>query len=271
MAKLDTVAWWSEVAKQAGLPEDKVKAALEILQDEKVSNVLGEQVMMRSDYSRNMDSLKRDRETMETKNREYYENELKRTKANEEAVTRANSIVQEYVSTYGELPNAQAVREGTPGARAALDASKFISKEEHEKAMATLGNQFVTVLENGLTSVADYQERFGKALPVAELKKYAIENNLPLDQAYKNFIQPKVEELNAKSWEEKLKAAKEEGAREALSRVKQPLDNAPRGTSPFRESLEATLKADKSAARPTERDLREGFSNAWREANAPKS
>ncbi len=267
----DAKQWWTEVATKAGLPKEKVEAVLDTLSDEKVSNVLGEQVMMRSDYSRNMDALSNEKKEMERKNREYYEGELKRTKANEEAVARANSILQEYVNTYGELPSAAAVRSGNPDAKLAFDASKFLSKEEHETALKRIESQSLYVIKEGIKASQDYYSRFGKPLDIDALEKHAIEKQLPINLAYQDFIKNDLEVAQSKSFEEKLKAAKEEGAREALSHVKQPLDNAPRGISPFRENLESTLKATKDAPRPTERELREGFVSAFHEAaNAGK-
>ena len=269
--KIDTKQWWTEVAKQAGVPDEKAQAVLDILQDEKVANVLGDQVMMRSDYSRNMDALSKQRADMEKANREYYEKEAKRTAENAAAVERANAILQEYVTTYGELPSAAAVRAGNPDARAALDASKFLTREDHDAALKRIESQSLYVIKEGIKASQDYMARFGKPLDIDALEKHAIEKQLPLNLAYQDFIKSDVETAQAKTFEEKIKAAKEEGAREALSRVKQPLDNAPRGSSPFRENLESTLKATKDAARPTERELRTGFIEAFHEAaNANK-
>lgn len=248
--------YWTEFAKTTGLPEDQVKAVELAFGNEKVANAF----VPRPEYSRSLDEERGKYNDLVKKNSEYYQTEASRAAENQKIVEQAKATAQRYRDTYGDLDGGDPNLVKSP----TFDASKYVPKEELTKALETQGSQFVNILEHGLTAVADYQYRFGKPLNVPELKKFAIERNLPLDQAYQKFIEPEVQAKTNTEFEAKLKAEYERGAQEARSRVKLPIDNSPRETTPLLNNLAAAR--DKASVK-SEGDRVSSFAEAWSKGN----
>jgi hypothetical protein len=144
----------------------------------------------------------------------------------------------------------------------AIDTSKFVSAEDHKKAIEQIGRESLFVVKEGIKASQDYYAKFGKPLDIDKLEQFAVEQKLPINLAYERMIQPEMEAKQNSSFAEKLKAAKEEGAREALSRVNVPIDTRPRESTPF----QAYIAASKDTARPS---ALESFTKAYNDSTNP--
>ena len=92
----------------------------------------------------------------------------------------------------------------------------------------------VNLWEDGLVIVDDWRRRFPEEIfPVQEFRQYAEDNNLRPGDAYKQFIAPRIEKVTEAAHEKALVLAREEGAKEALSKHNLPTDPTPRDPSPF--------------------------------------
>jgi hypothetical protein len=246
--------YWAEYVKTAGLPEDLVKAGDALLSNEKVMNAF----VPRPEFSRTLDA--KDKEARDaqaallkyqTEVQEYYKTETQKSAERQRAVDEAAAVAQRYRDLYGELPGdtTQHRNVATP----ALDTSKFMTKDEYDAALKRIEGQSLYVIKEGLKASQDYFSKFGKPLDIDALEKFAVEKGLPLNVAYTQMIQPELEAKQSSSFAEQLKKAREEGAAEALSRVKSPIDPRPVEPSPF---LSNVLKpADKAAVTSTSERL----------------
>jgi hypothetical protein len=255
--------YWAEYAKTAGLPEDLVKAGDAFMSNEKVMNAF----VPRPEFSRTLDA--KDKEAREaqaallkyqTEVQEYYKSETQKSAERQRAVDEAAATTQRYRDLYGELPG-DPTHQRQVVTTPAFDSSQYISKKEYEESLKRIEGQSLYVIKEGLKAADHYRSTFGKPLDIDALEKFAIEKGLPLNVAYSQMIQPELEAKQSSSFAEQLKKAREEGAAEAISRVKSPIDPRPVEPSPF---LSNVLKpADKSAATSSVSDRLASFADAY--------
>lgn len=224
--------YWSTLAKELGLPEDKVKVIDEVFSNEKVMNSF----VPRPEFSRSLDEKDKALQNYRTEVENYYKSESVKAADRQKLVDDAVARAQRYQDLYGELPN-----DGQPRvvATPALDDKKYLTREEYDAAVKRIEGQSLYVIKEGLKASQDYMSKFGKPLDIDALEKFAIEKNLPINLAYKEMIQPELEAKQSSSFAEQLKKAREEGAAEARSRANVPIDTQPRETSPFLSNVYA--------------------------------
>ena len=127
----------------------------------------------------------------------------------------------------------------------------------------------VNLWEDGLTIVDKWRRQFpDEDLPVKDLREFAEQQNLRPADAFEKFIAPRLTKINDERHEKALAAAKEEGAREALSKHHLPNDPTPKEASPF--FTKPTLDSDGKRAEGSLSDgaKRDVFLEGWREAEA---
>lgn len=247
----------NQLAKEAGLDETQSKALADVFANDKIANGF----IPRPEFSRALDGKDAEVKKIRDDAAAYYAQETARAARNQE-------VVQRYIDTYGELPSEGAARAGVPGAQAALDASKYISRDDYQKEIQRVESQSLFVVKEGIKAASDYLHRFGKPLDIDALEQFAVEKKLPINLAYQEMIKPEVEARQTSSFEERLKAAREEGARDALSRVKIPVDTASKEPSVFASALAARQSGDGSTAAPSLQDRLADFSDAYNGTNA---
>lgn len=251
---IDVKKYLQDMAKEAGIADDKLQAALEVFGNEKVSKSFESRMLAQDDYSRNMDAVTK----RNTELNRWYEDQVKLAQENDAVVKRSQATVAKYLETYGELPD------GTPGAGTAAgrreQVGDWVSKKEYEEALANQGRQALSITKTAMWASADYLKRFNEVLDPDELEKFALSSGLPLKAAYEKYVEPKVQLQQSTSFEEKLKRAKEEGLQEGLSRSGVPVDNHQREPHPFfdRKPLDK--------APQTDREARDNFVGAWNKA-----
>jgi hypothetical protein len=192
----------------------------EIVKDEKVSAKLREGVLARADYSQSMDDLKAQQDTFNAEvqaARQKIEAWQKWYGDTSQQFATVQQQLEEYKAEYGELS------EGDKR-KAAKEAG--YTKEEFEKRMnEVIQQRDVAALKfvDDLTDLKiEHRQRFNEKLDTAAVYKIAGEKQLPLDVAYKVYTADKEADLVKKDFDERLKQAREDGAREALASHKLP-------------------------------------------------
>lgn len=244
---MDAKQYYTELLKSAGVADDKLQVVMGVLGEESVTKKLDEDLLkprLRQDeFSRKMDEVSA---TMK-RNNEWYAKEL----ITYEELQRAKADYEQKMAALGTDPN------NPPGPKPTTHSvGDVVTKKELEEMLAKRDGSVITIVKNAVKFQGDHIQRFGKPMDVDALEKIAVENNLPLDQAYAKMIAPQLEAKTQADIDARIKAAKEEGAREFASTHKIPVDTKPR---------EPHLIFDKSAtaSKPTESDLRNSFVDTW--------
>ena len=212
--------YWLKLARDNGVPDDKVQLLAEAFSVDGFVKALDDGFLRHDDYSRQSDEIRKNREELKT----WYENVLRTTEENKRTVDQVNTQLSAYRETYGELTGDNHRLTATVASSVTGD---WISKKDFEEHMGRLGEQAVELVSVMTDAGIDYYSRFNEKLPVADLKKFAIDRKLPLSAAYEAFIRPKLDERASKDVDERVKRAREEGAREALARHQLPVDTRP--------------------------------------------
>ena len=135
----------------------------------------------------------------------------------------------------------------------------FLKKDDVKKMLDEQGNQMLTILEWAAKKPVEHFKTTGEVLDISAVKKLAVDKGLSLDQAYQELTAPLFAERAQKDIEAKLKAAREEGAREFASTHTLPIDAKPREYHPIFDR-----KAD---AQPvSERERAAAFADTWNNA-----
>lgn len=253
---IDTKQYLDELLAEAGVAADDPKRQViaEVFGNEKVSKKWSADVMRQSDYSRAQDALSAEKK----KTADYYA-----------------SLLQWGTDKDAELKAREAALSSTvqPGA---FDIAATEKKWE-ERLQKTEG-QFLSLLETGMSLASRHVAEFKEPLDTAALKKIAQEKNLSLTQAYDEMVAPRRAETSAATFKAQLVAAREEGARDALSKHHIPTNATPPEYHPiFDRDPKKQVGADDYVANSgvktpgMERQLKENFAAAWNTAQGTTS
>jgi hypothetical protein len=138
----------------------------------------------------------------------------------------------EYQAALAELNALKAGRQPNPEVDP-FDTSKFLTKDDLQKFAQDSGARTAAVIKSVARISTRHGAKFKDELDVDAIEKIASENNLPLEAAYEKWIAPRVDSQRTEEFEAKLKAAREEGAKDALSRYKLPVDHVPSESAPI--------------------------------------
>lgn len=222
MANEDIKAFMNEVLAVA--PAEQ-KAALEAaFGNESVAAKLRDGVLARSDYSRQSDALRTERQRFE----QDVQTAKERISGWEDWYARTSSefaqqeeTLKQYQSQFGQIDGTQ-----RPG-MSKEDVAKMLQSEIEKQKRDLMDNHLALV--DKLTDIKfDHQRQFGESLKTTEFLKYAQDSGLPADIAYREFIRPRIEEQNKKDFAEQLKKAREEGRKEYASEHKLPVTSLAR-------------------------------------------
>jgi len=256
---IDTKQYLEQLAQAAGLSDDEKANLLKVASNDKFSKALGDDILRQSDYSRNLDALRSDRQKWER----WYADSLQ-WRADEEARIAA--------LTNGGQPTV------TPTPQPVFDqeAYKKMLLEEVGKKSQAQEQQFIGLLKTGLSLVGRHMAEFHEPLDVDALAKTAVEKQQTLDAAYNDLVSPRRAEAQKVKYEAELKAARDAGAREFASTHKIPIDTAPREHHPLLDKPTQGVVADyvpnSGRLTPTsERSLRDSFTAEWEKEGARQS
>lgn len=262
----DLKQYWQELAKKAGLSDEKAKAVLDALGDETVHKAFAEGFVPTSHYHSTLDKQKGEYEgQLKAANEKLTGYDKWYRETAQPAYTQYQQAFQNlkrYEELYGPIEN-------NADARRAATATG-LTKEEVQKMLEQRDVAYASLSKDIAYATTDYLQRFKEPLDMDALEKYAIEKNLPIRQAYKEFVNPKLEEARTTEFEAKLKAAREEGARDALSKHKLPVDTKPREiTGSFWDRK--VVEAEKMTPNQQERHSREAFFEGWNNPEPAKA
>jgi len=252
--------YWQEIAKKSGLSEDQIKSVSDALGQEPVSKAFSQAFMTVSDHHSSFDKAKREWETEKQRwntEKQQYDTWYRETALPEyERFTKSQEALKQYKDLYGELDGGNR--------QVATPTGDVLTRKEFEEELKRRDQAYVGLTKAASRATLDYYNRFKEPLDLDELEKFAVERSLPLDQAYNAYIQPKVDAANRAEWEVKLKTAREEGYRDAISKARIPVETQPKEYSPFFDPDKP--KVDVSDPDAMRRSARDEFFGAWNEA-----
>jgi hypothetical protein len=198
---IDIKQYAEELFKTAGVSDDTVKQAVtNFLSNDVVAKRLGDDILRQQDYSRNMDSLTAEKQ----KAADYYATLVTWKEQQDAAVATHQPVV------------------------AAVQPDFTAFEKKFNDRIAQQEGQFVNLLEIGMNLASRHAVEFKEALDTTAVKDIAVKNNLPLAQAYEQYVGPRREASKAEAYKAELLKAREEGARDFASTHKIPVDTQPR-------------------------------------------
>ena len=242
MADLKT--YTQELFKKAGISDEKTKAILEALGDDAVSKAFNdgfvETPKHHSTLDRTVGEYKTKLTDAEKKAAGYQEWYDKTAKPAWDRYTTDYAKLAKYQELYGEIQDGQDRRQA--------QQVTGLTKEELEVALKQRDNAYVSMTKDIAWASSDFIQRFkGDPLDLDIVEKIALEKGMPFRQAYREMISPKLEEMRSQEIDSKVKAAREEGYRDAMSKHKLPVESTPREPHPFFEQKEQPKDHERNA------------------------
>lgn len=227
MTKEEAKAYALKIAQESGVAPEVATQIASAFDNDKFFNGF----VPRPEVDRSLNSERQRYNEFKTRN-EYLEQqwypEAKRVREQAEGVL---SRLTKYQQLYGEID------ESDPNAVRRAANATGLSKED---VQAMLTEHLSTALSSRDAATLDlldireeHLERFKKRIPMNEFEGYVAQQrkagrNDSLRSLYKDWVQPELEKVNEASIEARLKAAREEGAKDFASRHKLPVDSKPR-------------------------------------------
>lgn len=211
----DLKGYWQELAKAQGLSEEETAAVLQALGNEKVAKAFQSGFVERPVFSSELDKTRNEWKSKV----DQYDNWYKTTALpTHQKAQEAVELLGKYQQTYGALDGTEAFK-----------AATGMTQEQIAKIMDERSGQqnaaYMKVAKTLAKASTDHLKRFGDVLDVDAFEEFAVKRGGDPWDAYTAFVAPKVQEVTAiaetkrnEEWETKLKAAREEGARDALSK-----------------------------------------------------
>ncbi len=245
-----------QLAQAAGLSDDEKAGILKVAANDKFAKGIEEGVMLRSDYSRNLDQMNANLKAQTEKNTNYYNQLL--------------TWEQQKQAEYSQPSSGQVVN------------GEYLTKKEvndllegQKAAMKQQEQSFITIAKMMGRLASQHAVEFKEPLDTDALEKVAIEKQLPLPQAYDQMVSARRAETQTVTRKAEIDKAVADGVREYASTHHIPLDSTPRESQYGRLTLDRPT--DKSAVpdyQPNsgrlspqgERTLREGFLEEWNKA-----
>lgn len=255
---MDVKEYAKVLVQEAGLTGEAATQFEQALLSEKVSKRLGADLKRHDEFARDEDALRKDKEAyLKEKDGwlKWYDEAVRVDGENRKAREAAEKQLAAYREQYGEP-------EGATNGKPANPAATYLSKEEFDKAQKERDQIAWSVMKDMQKCSSDYARRFGKDLDLDALEKFALENRLPLNQAYKQMIEPEVETQRAAETQKKIDQGIEDGMKDRLSKLKLPVDSTPQEPHQFFDRL----PPEKAAK--TDRELAAEFAAGWNEATA---
>ncbi len=255
----DLGVYWNEIAAKAGLSEDQISQVGTVLGDEAVAKAIGSGFVPRPEVDKALDA--RTKETRES------------------ALAEAKKGYDDWY--YKEaLPTVKALQDEVKGLKEGkdpldLNTNKVIPDADPDailkKVMSDVGDLLkdrdaavANLWEDGLSISNQWHRQFpDEDLPVKEIREFAEKNNLRPADAFEKFIAPRLTKMSDERHEKALIAAKEEGAKEALSKHHLPNDPTPKEASPFftKPTFDGDGKREAPLSDGAKRDI---FVEGWR-------
>jgi hypothetical protein len=245
---MTTAEYLESLAQTAGLDDESKAGLKKALGNPKFVEELGKGVKRQEDYSRNMDearTLKQQTEAQIVQWREWY-----------------NTAVTNDAARETELQELRAAKGGvtTASTTTTTPAAGFTRKEIEEREGRT-----IQIIKQGMKLASRHASKFHEELDTDALERIAVDKGLSLEQAYEEYVRPRVEEASKKDVDEKIRIAREEGLKEGLSKRDLP-DDSPKGFHP----IFGHEKAVADSGKLTDSQRRSNFEAAWTQETVKK-
>jgi hypothetical protein len=242
--------WFDQVFSDAGLAPEELEATKKLLANDKVASNLRDTVLSRSDYSKNMDSM-RDAETrIKTDNAQQTEDYLRMVAAdhnNQDAWVKLQEERDNYQTLAGQSQDPYDY--DTPAAPAVAGMSKNEAQVLVNQAISKSQEDTVSVMNEAISIYDAHNREFGEGFNLHEVVNHAMRNKLPIRKAYEDMTQDRRTEIYEQKHAKDLESAKKEGYEQAISQHNIPVSTSPRGIHSLRPpSTLPTKKADRISA-----------------------
>lgn len=252
-----------ETFKRAGVPQERIDAFLQALGDDSVQKAFTQNFVETSQYHSNLDRMKNEYEGRLSQTQQQVQAWDKWWQDNGATINQLPTYakkLQAYEAMYGRLDG-----DATAGEIRQAATATGLTKQEVQELLdqrtAQVASATSTLMKDIAYVTADHQQRFrGEPLDLDKLEEFAAKSNLPLRQAYKEFINPRMEETRKSEFEAAIKAAREEGAKDALSKHKLPVDSRPKEPHPL---FDQKVPPKELNDFQQERHSRDTFLEAW--------
>ena len=252
---MEVTEYINTLAQEGGWSSDEKASVLKAIgENPKAAEMFKRDVMAREDYSRNMDTLKTDRDAFDASQVQHKKKEAEWLKFHAEL--KAIEAQQKAAGGNGNFDDSDNSQDNSD--------EKPLTRKELDEKLAARDNTFVDFVKTTTILGNEHKDNFGESLPVLELEKYAVEHQLPLKEAYKEFIAPRLEKKREEVLETTKKTAYEEGLLKGRSEQLNPPDAGDKGGSEFIHNVHETIKA-KEGEKP---DGLAAFREGWQEAAA---
>lgn len=203
------------------VPEDRRTTVEEALAASDARTELERGYRRQSDYSREMDRIRQREQELDAT----------LTEANERIAGWQdwyNTASQEYDDMKRRVAM-NTVEDDQPTA----PPTQGLTKEDLAQELAARDRMAIAFADVLTDIKIEHKERFHEKLDTQKVTEYALKRGLPIDAAYREFIAPREKEIQKKETEEMLARAREEGAREALTKHRLPVLSGPLETHPL--------------------------------------
>lgn len=233
-------SFWEQLAAKAGLSKEAIEA---VATNESMLKELNAGYLRQDEFSRNMDGTKAEKHAAEQAKSEaiakYREN--LEWYGKKEADLR---LVDQYRARFGELTadgngngNGNGSGNGN-GQGTTITSPTAFTREQAQELVRGAQRESYTLNKEILKADREYQKRFGEPLPIEELEQVALkpENaGRNLKDVYADWVAPKLAEKQNTEFEAKLKAAREEGYKDGMSkgRMREPSQSSPDEFNPM--------------------------------------
>lgn len=127
-----------------------------------------------------------------------------------------------------------------------LDSTKYLTREDFEKANLDLQGRIASVVKTGLKIASAHAAKFGEQLDVDAVEEIATKRGIPLEHAYQEYIRPRVEASQKETFEKETQRRIDEAL--AAERAKRPIvqPHQHRESAPILRRAETTKAATDS-------------------------
>lgn len=257
----DPKEWFASVVPEGTeLSEEQVKARDLLLADPDIALNIGKSVLRQSDYSRQSDELKAQREAVDaelatagTKTKEADDFVIKMRDRDHNNVTLHDTLVADLAKANKALTD---VGEETIVSRVPVTEVKeepevtMLSVQDYEAREAARDANTIQFSSRLITMSNEHRKAFGEDFDPAPVVAYATEKGLNLDDAYQELNAERFTEATEAAVQKRIDAAVQEKEIELRSKNDFPeIDSGPQRVSGLDQSEEDKLKTEGDRAR----------------------
>jgi hypothetical protein len=248
--------YWQEIATKAGIDPTVAATIGDSLGDESVARAFRQGFVPVPEHHSTLDEVRGSADAHKAELDKWYNDQaLPAYQTNVGGIER----LRQYEALYGELDPSTTTRSQAAdlGFQNKAELDKYLDDKLRAQQQGFVGLAKVTP-----RLTLDYYNRFKKVLDLDEIEKISVKEGLPPDLAYERFIAPEVEAQRKMDFDAKIKEAREQGERDAVSKYHLPVETTQREASPF---FDRSMPTPKEPMSPMDEDRasRSAFNEGW--------